>query len=225
MIKKYQGQFGVPFSKISKDKELSYIVPPRYRTILGIVGPKYSGKTTFSSYLVEDLGYRFYSLSRIVREEAEKRGLSLTNRLVLQDLGDMLRKQYGNDYLTKRTMQRIYRDLVERNETGGYIVIDGIKNMGEISCLRKLDNFYLIGISASVKIRHERAQLGGHFNGPLDLFIKEIDERDFQTSDEFGQQVNQCLEQVQYKIENEGNTQEFLIRCRDLLIKIPDFSV
>ena len=220
MSKKYQEQFGVPFSKISKDRELSYIVPPRYRIILGIVGLKYSGKTTLSSYLVEDLGYRFYSLSRIVREEAERRGLSLTGRLVLQDLGDKLRKQYGNDFLAKRIMQGIYRDLVEKNENISHIVIDGIKNLGEISCLKKLNNFHLIGISAPAGIRYNRAVLGGYFNGSLDSFIEEIDKRDFQASEEFGQQVDQCLAQAEYTIENQQTKQDFLNTCRKLLVNI-----
>lgn len=215
---KYHGQFGIPFSKIHKDKELPYIVPIRYRVIIGVVGLKYSGKSVLTSYLVEDLGYRFYSLSRVVRSEAERLCLS-PGRRTLQNLGDQLRRRYGRDYLARRIVLEMYRDIVERGESIDFIVVDGIKNVGEIEYLRRLERYYLIGVSAHVDKRHRRAVDDGSFKGDLAAFKDEVDKRDLQMRDRNGQQVGLCLKAVarEHVILNESTRDEFVLRAQEIL--------
>src|ERR1039457_5363473 len=108
--------------------------------IVAVVGLKYSGKTVVTDHLVEDLGFRLYSLSRFVRDEVDRLSLSLKDRTILKAYGDKLRRQYGRDYLAKRIVQCIRRDLIERQEPVTHIVIDGIKNVGEIQFLKRLPN-------------------------------------------------------------------------------------
>jgi len=211
---KYHRQFGIPFSRIHKDKELPYIVPFPYKHIVGIVGPKYSGKTIVSSHLVEEYGYRFYSLSSAVRSEAERVGLPC-ERSVLQALGNELRRCYGRDVLAKRTARALYRDIVEREETIPYIVVDGLKNHGEVEFLRKLPGFVLIAVVAPVEIRYGRAQSCNGFRGSLAEFEATVDAVDSQEADEYGQQVNACMDMRagDYTLTNDATSGGLLTAC------------
>jgi dephospho-CoA kinase len=218
MKKKYQRQFGIPFSKIHEDAELPYVVPLRCKLVVGLVGLKLAGKTTLSSYLVEEHDFRFYSLSQILRDMAIARGIPINSRSAMQDFGDEMRKSRGNDYLTRAVVRQIYRDIVEFGEPMRDIVIGGIKNTGEVSALRAIKTFHLIGIEAGAETRHRRAMLEGWFKEPLEVWRQRIDQRDHQNVDDFGQQVGKCLESADIMIVNESASKtDFLNDCERIL--------
>lgn len=223
---KYHGQFGIPFSKIAEDREIPYIVPLGQRIIIGIVGLKYAGKSLLAGYLRGELGYRIYSLSRYVREEADRLCLKERGRATLQDLGDKLRQQYGRDVLARKAIQDIYSDVIEKRVVSPRIVVEGIKNYGEMDVIRRVGG-YLIGVYASKEVRHRRAQLEGSFNGTIETFsqeVQEVDERDMQSVNVYGQEVYRCLEMVQeeYRIMNESTRDEFIEKCNNVLSQIMD---
>jgi dephospho-CoA kinase len=217
--RKYHGQFGIPFSKIHSDGELAYVVPLKYKLLAVIVGPKYSGKTVVTSYLVEKLGYRFYSLSALVRNEVERLSLPL-DREVLKREGDRLRRQFKRDILARRVVQDIRRDLVERQEPITHIVVDGIKNAGEVEFLRRLTPVAVIGVTASVDVRFNRARADGRFQGSKEAFVASVDQPDSNSVDDRGQQVDTCLSLVNHTITNEGSKQDLIREVEALLRKI-----
>lgn len=204
--RKYQGQFGIPFSKIHLDRELAYVVPLNYRLLLAVVGPKYSGKTVVTSHLVEDYGYRFYSLSAFVKEEVDRLCLP-DERAVLKREGDRLRREFGREVLARKGIQSIRRDLVERREPITHMVVDGIKNAGEVEFLKRLPSVEVVGIVASDERRFERAKSLG-FKGTLGDFRERVDVPDSNSTDDRGQQVQTCLGLVDLTIENDGTKLE-----------------
>ena len=68
-------------------------------------------------------------------KELEKKGKVKFTRQTLQDVGDKLRRVNGDDVLAKR-MIALCRGRVSRP-----IVIEGIRNPGEIEFLKKNSNF------------------------------------------------------------------------------------
>ncbi len=180
--------------------------------IIGLVGPIASGKGILASHL-EKLGFNYQSLSDRVREEAKLRHKELT-RENLQNIGDELRSQFGNQILAERTAKLLA-------DYAGNIVIDSIRNPGEISFLQKAFDIVVIGIDAPVKARlgwylersHSRGEDG---TTPEDFF--RANARDLGVAgDSSGQQVNQCLKMSDVVIQNTGSKQELIDKIDALI--------
>ncbi len=154
--------------------------------VIGLTGPIASGKGVVAKYLIS-LGFSNFTLSDIIKDEATKRGLP-HERQVLQDIGNEMRENFGNDILARIISERI-------SDESGNVVIDSIRNPGEVAFLKGKYNFYLIGIQAN---EDKRFVLGS----------KRGTERDKLTPEEFqslaardlgigekpsGQQVDECL--------------------------------
>jgi dephospho-CoA kinase len=115
---------------------------------LGLTGPIASGKGEIAKILISR-GFCYISLSDIVREEARKRNIEMS-RENLQNLGNSLRKKFGAGILGKTVRERIEEEP-ERNW-----VIDGIRNPYEVEELRKMEDFYLIAVTAPLETLVER---------------------------------------------------------------------
>ena len=118
---------------------------------LGLTGRMGSGKGEIISMLTQEFDFCDISLSDIVREEAAKTNREI-NRLTMQDIGNRLRKKEGAGVLGKRIYQKISRSNKEK------WIIDGIRNPAEITELKKLQKFYLIGITTDLDILIGRIQ-------------------------------------------------------------------
>ena len=116
---------------------------------VGLTGPNAAGKSAVAGYLV-DRGFAYHSLSDIVREEADRRGLDL-GRLHLIEVGNDLRRQGGAGVLAVRIRERL----------GPRSVVDSIRNPAEVTELRRSPDFRLLGVDAPVDLRYRRARERG----------------------------------------------------------------
>lgn len=160
------------FSKIHIDKELAYIVPTTLQLIIGITGPRGSGKDIVAEYLVEEEECKYYSLSHIVRTELRKKAweLSPVNQ---QNIANKLRKKYCEEgkaikygYLAEKLNEQIRNDNIRSREIN-IVVVNGIEHPDEIRILRKMKNFFLIGVSAGAKTRFDRLKKEGSLSPDL----------------------------------------------------------
>lgn len=175
--------------------------------IIGLTGTNASGKTEAAEYLRRK-GYRYYSLSDILREEATRLGLD-HSRKTLIELGNNLRKIHGAGVLAKMAKERL---------KGEHIIIDSIRNPKEIEELKMLPDFLLVGIDAPVEIRFKRAVMRGRA-GDANTLEKFIENEKLENSrDKASQQLNRCLKMADALIINDG-TKEELYRKLDEVIK------
>ena len=214
---KYHRQFGIPFSRIHEDRDLTFIVPLKPRLLVGLVGLKLAGKRRVSNYLVEEQGFRGYSLAQALREMASALAIPIVDRSVLQDFGDELRRRRGKDCLARHVVRQMYTDVVEHGVRLNEVVISGIKNCGEVEALSKIPNFFLVAVTATTATRHQRGEHDGVFKGRVEDWEEKIDERDRQFADQSGQQVGLCIERAAYRIENDGTIEELMRRCSTML--------
>ncbi|MBS3147243.1 dephospho-CoA kinase [Candidatus Woesearchaeota archaeon] len=166
--------------------------------IIGLTGPIASGKDIVANYLVKK-GFSYYSLSQIVRDEADSKGLS-KSREILQNIGNELRNKHGNKILAERIINKI-----DFNKNS---VIDSIRNPGEIEILKKLGNFLLIGVTASIDTRFKRLLIRNKESDPktYDEFLR-LEARDRGINEpNSGQQVQKCLELADIQFVNEFNS-------------------
>lgn len=181
------------------------------KEIIGITGPIGAGKTTASEILQSE-GYVRFSFSDAIKKEAAKRGLPINDRSILQDVGDDLRKTYGQDVLAKRTLES-FGESGEKNA-----VIDGIRNPGELKSIQEAGGF-VIGIDSPFDSRVERVIHRGNPYDPKSAEEFEEDElrdRGF-GQDEYGQQTDECLRLADRVIENNGTIEEFKKKILDTL--------
>jgi dephospho-CoA kinase len=172
--------------------------------VIGIVGPIACGKGIITEYLIQKYGYTSFSLSSLVHEEAKKRGITVLTRTTLQDIGDDLRKQEGDGVLAKRAIKTLNPKHYTLNPK---IIIEGIRNPGEVVYLRTIPGFYLIAVDAIQRIRYQRVLKRAKPWDPKDWesFLN-VDGRDGgDEKNTQGQQVRRCMEMADVIIENNAD--------------------
>ena len=178
--------------------------------VIGITGGFGSGKSTAASFF-ESKGYRKITLSQFLEEEVGKRGLLIT-RKNLQDIGNEWREKFGSGILAKKALE------FALNSKARKVVIDGIRNTGEIRELEK-EEFVLVAIEASEKIRFERLKnLKRREKLTWELFQK-LDDRDMgEENSDAGLQLRRCMEMADTRVKNEGSLEEFEKKLGELAI-------
>jgi len=184
--------------------------------IIGVVGQIASGKGILVNYLTRHLGFTSFSLSSIVHSELRKKGIKEFTRQTLQDVGDRLRREYGDDVLARRLNEVI------KGQKKSKVVVEGIRNPGEIEFLKKNPSFILIGVKANRELRFKRLL---ERTKPWDPktwndFVK-ADRRDLGVGQKkSGQQVGKCLAYCDYVLTNNNNVREFETKVEKLIKKI-----
>jgi dCMP deaminase len=167
---------------------------------LGFTGPNAAGKGEAIKYLVEKKKFTVISLSDILREEARTRGLQPVRENLIA-IGNDLRAKEGASVLAKKTVMKI-KNMPQA-------AVDSIRNPKEVDELRaSLKNFKLVGVTADVKVRFERALKRGRLGdgASLDAFMKHEEQEN--TSNENAQQLNKCFEMADIKVDNSGTPEQ-----------------
>jgi len=168
--------------------------------ILGLTGKNAAGKGELAIHL-ESKNFKYFSLSDALRDEATKQGLD-HSRDTLIKLGTEIREKFGNGILAVRINEKISKLL------GKDIIVDSIRNPGEIEELRKNDGFIFIGVHTDTEIRYQRLLKRGRVGDAKTL--KEFKEHeDKENNDEgAGQQLDKCLEMADTIINSNGTIEE-----------------
>lgn len=183
-------------------------------TTLGITGPIAAGKG-MAADILKQKGYLRFSLTDELRKEVKRQRRILTREIFL-DVADSLRKRLGNEILAKRTIEQI--NLLRTKGGTEKVVIEGLKNPGEIIWLKKNYNLYLIGIVASEQTRLKRLIKRA---SDLDISstpaqIKTQMERDLGVGQEkYGNNIASCLALADVTIENNGSLIDFEKKLSD----------
>ncbi|MAH33199.1 hypothetical protein CL615_02295 [archaeon] len=168
--------------------------------IIGLTGKNAAGKGELAEHL-KSKGFVYFSLSDALRDEAAKQGLG-HSRDVLIKLGTEMRKKFGNGVLATRINEKISK------LQGKDVVVDSIRNPGEIEELRKNDGFIFIGVDTDEKIRYKRI-LKRNRTGDAQTFEEFVEHENKENNDEgAGQQLDKCMGMVDKIIESNGTIEE-----------------
>ncbi len=167
--------------------------------IVGVSGPIGAGKTTVCNIFVKK-GFRYVSLSDILREECRKRGLEV-NRENLRKLGDDLRRELGKAALAVLAHERMQE---------GNWVVDSIRVPEEVQFL-KSKGAHTIGVIAPLEIRYERV-MERKRDGSMDLKeFEEVDRHDRSLG------IDDILRDADYIIVNDGTLEELESNVENLI--------
>jgi dephospho-CoA kinase len=175
--------------------------------IIGLTGKFAAGKGAAADFF-KARGFAYLSLSDILREELATRGLQ-TSRENLIATGQALRREAGPAVLAQRAVARL-ADHAEDT------VIDSIRAPAEVSALRHLPGFFLLGIDAPAELRYARLQARGRAgdSGTLAEFIRHEAAED--TADPHGQRLSATLALADAVIQNDGTPEQMAARLEEL---------
>lgn len=123
-----------------------------FDNIIILLGKKASGKGTVSQILNEEYGFPNMPTSDWLRAIAAARGYPEPfNPIILRELGDALRQEFGGEVLVWLTLQEyVLKD--QRN-----VVFDGLRSEVEMEKLKGQPNVHFIWVDAPDEKRLERA--------------------------------------------------------------------
>lgn len=179
------------------------------KIIIGIVGEMGSGKSTVSKIIQDEYGASKYKFSDILREILELLHLPLS-RLNLIDLFLILAERFGEDVLARPILKAIEKDSHD------FIVIEGIRRPADISLLKPLPNFHLLGIMSDEQSRFQRII---HRTENSDDTTKTFSE--FQKDQERKTEtlITSMINNSSHQIINNGTIEELRIKVKNLIEK------
>jgi dephospho-CoA kinase len=166
--------------------------------IFGLVGELASGKGAVSQYLKEKYSASTYRFSTPMRDVLNRLHIPLT-RENLQDVSTILRERFGQDLFVNAIAEDALEDKAQIK------LIEGIRLLVDIERLRKLPNFKLIHIKASVETRYKRLTERGE---NTDDHLKTFEEFQKDHLKETEIQIPKVAALADYIIENEGGLDE-----------------
>lgn len=136
---RYLGQFPPEFSRLHRDNDLYWTVPPRIRSLVVIMGPRFSGTSTAVKYMASHHRFRVVRCSRLVRDYAREHAYPADERAeYLQALGRLREDTNDDTRAVKLALREVRRRQLERGvEVPQDIVIDGVQSLPEFELLAR----------------------------------------------------------------------------------------
>jgi dCMP deaminase len=201
--------------------------------VLGLTGAFGSGCTTLAVALErarEGLLFRNIKISDLIGQQgdadrAPQNGTlpfsAAPERGSLQDIGDDYRKRSGLEYWAKRAIEKIESEDAEAPR----IVLDGLRNPGEVDWLRRRFNrFFLVAVDAHPETRWRRLEeFNKYWQTRGRAEFDAVSARDIEAPEDWGQRVQQCVDLADYLIDNDRDVERtaapdhLLDKANDLL--------
>lgn len=181
---------------------------------IGLTGIMATGKGE-SAKILKKLGFKYISLSDIVRAEAAKTEKQVT-REEMQDIGNMLRGKGGEGILAKKVREKISESKQKK------WVIDGIRNPAEVIELKKLNSFFLIGLTTPLYtiINRIKKRKRDTDTGDETETKKRIERERGIGESKYGQQVERCLLIADFTVKNNRTIKNLELNILKILNKI-----
>lgn len=170
--------------------------------IIAVCGDSGAGKST-TTEILRDLGFRSYSLSGILRQEAEL-VFGTPTRPQVQGHGRDMQLRHGNDYYAARLIDGT--DLMSQDRA----VIDGLRNPDELGLLRERaeamgNRLVLLALVLDPDARFERVRSRARVGDSPDIDQFRNDDARANGAEGAFQNNQLLMEQADIRIENSGD--------------------
>jgi len=177
------------------------------KLILGIAGEMGSGKGTIAEYVSLEHRGSAHRFSTVLRDVLDRIYLD-QSRENLNKLSTILRKNFGEDLLSKSMYHDTYKDEHE------IVVVDGVRRMTDIEYLSQVPYFKLIYVDSDIQTRYERVTKRSE--NPNDS-KKTFEEFKQDNEDESELQIRDLKSYANYVIDNNGTFIELYKQIDDII--------
>lgn len=179
--------------------------------LIGITGTIGSGKDTAMHYIGDAHGFTVRSGSKLIREEASKRGMG-TDRDSLHVLANQLRDESAGDYFTEALINGC--DCETDN-----VVMGMIRTSSGLHYFREAaPNGKIIAIDTPVEVRYERVVGRGEERDNIDFeTFKRQEQKEMHSNNARRHNISYCMEHSDYLIMNDGTLDEFYTKIDDVV--------
>lgn len=179
--------------------------------VIGLTGKNAAGKGEVAAFL-KDKSFYYYSLSDVIREELESKGIPIT-RDTLIITGNDLRQRFGADVLARLTIKKM--------DPNRNYVVDSIRNPAEVNALRGTERFVLLNIEAPAAIRFDRIRKRNRENDPktFDDF-QDIEEAERKSAAGHQQSIEDCQALADYTLINDGTIEELQRKAAEVVTQV-----
>ena len=181
---------------------------------VGLTGLPASGKGTVADILEEWASQlsvrRFrYSLSDEIRYRLREEGIPISRQSLTQHAND-LRKAHGSGVLARFVVQRMHQGIQTDSLTPVLILIDSIRNPGEVEELRNSlgNQFRLLAVRASKNTIRTRLQARQREGESLVNLHNLLQAEWGVNSSDFELNIGACTEAADWQIWNDGSEQD-----------------
>ena len=180
------------------------------KIIIGLAGELAAGKGSVSDYLVEAHNASRFGYSDSLRAALAIFDLEIS-RENLQKFSTVLRGAFGENLLEKAILREV------NNSKALICVIDGIRRMSDVTEFVKMDNFYLVAVTADPKIRYERIVLRKQNTGEDKLTFEDFMK---QHEAETEKQIEEVISNAKFKIINDRDLSSLHMQIEEVLKQI-----
>lgn len=184
--------------------------------ILGITGTIGAGKGTVVDYLVQEKGFKHYSVRAAITEEVQKRGLPV-NRDTLNQVGTELRKQYGGSYFGELLRARAQAEGAEN------AIIESVRTVLEATKIKSIGGCILV-VDAPEEVRYERIQSRASETDHVsfeEFRTQEAREMDSENAnDPSYMNMRAVIAMADVTVQNDGTLDELHTRIEEALAKL-----
>lgn len=162
------------------------------KKLLLITGMSGSGKTTLAEHF-DEKGFKVVTMGDVIREIAQEKCLPPTP----ENLGNLargIREEGGDAAVAEKCVDKIERIPDE------YVVVDGIRSIGEVDVFGKYHDVTLVAVYASPKTRYARLRERGRSDDPQDPgTFRARDKRELEFS------LGHAVALADFTVNNEGS--------------------
>ncbi len=168
------------------------------KIIIGLTGEMASGKTTGAKYLQKKYSATIYRFSDILKGTLQRLHKQ-NNRKNLQEVSTMFRTVFGEDALAKAIAEDV------RADNNKIVAVDGVRRLGDIEHLKKIEGFRLVYMETDLEICHQRIS---QRNEKIDDQGKTLSEFKKDRQREAEQQIRGLKKFSDFVIDNNGTLEE-----------------
>lgn len=181
--------------------------------IIGITGTLGAGKGTIVDYLINQEGFKHYSVREFINKEIIHRGLTI-NRDNMVVVANDLRANHSPSYI----IDCLYDEAIKNNKNA---IIESIRTPGEVISLREKGNFILIAVDADIEVRYNRIVQRASETDHISFEKFQSDEqKEMTTADPNKQNLKKCIEMADFLIENSGTIEDLENNTKKILHNI-----